>query len=346
MDIDVDTFLTTVYCVVDALYQAQYAAHKPVRPGAAPQLSDSEVLTLVILAQWQHNRSEAAFVRYAQAHWRGYFPRLLTQSAFNRRARDLLGVLCQLGPQVGQGVAALLAAPPAYGVLDTIPVPLMRCCRGVRHRLFAAEAAVGRGGSDRQWYYGLGLLTVVRADGVISGFVLAPADTEERWLAEALLRWRQDPAAPPPTAEELARVLGPAHKAGGQRRGPTGPLGPRGAVGAASRDPYLGDLGFAGAAWQAHWRTAYGASVLTTADYASAPLAERAPAERWLSRLRQVVETANAVLTDLLGLKFPRARTYWGLLTRIAAKIAAFNVLLYLNHAYDRPTFAYATPLT
>src|SRR5918912_446811 len=147
MDIAVDTFLTTVYCVVDDLYQARYAAQKPVRRGAAPEMSDSEVLTVVILAQWQHDRSEAAFLRYAQAHWRGYFPRLLTQSAFNRRARDLLGVLCHLGPQVGTVVAHLWETGPAYAVLDTVPVPLMRRCRGDRHRLFAAEAAVGRGGS-------------------------------------------------------------------------------------------------------------------------------------------------------------------------------------------------------
>lgn len=345
MDIDVDTFLTTVYCVVDELYQARYAPHKPLRPGAAPRMSDSEVLTVVILAQWQQDRSERAFLRYARAHWRGYFPRLLSQSAFNRRARDLLGVLCRLGPQVGALVAALLAAPPTYAVLDTVPVPLMRRCRGERHRCFADEAAVGRGGSDRAWYYGLSLLTVVRADGALSGFVLGPATTEERWLADALLRWRQDPAAPPPTAEDLAPVLGPTHKAGGTRRGPTGPLGPRGAVGAPSALPYLADLGFAGATWQAHWRAAYGAAVLTKADYAAALEAERAPAEQWLSRLRQVIETANAVLADLLGLKFPRARTYWGLLTRVAAKIAAFNILLYLNHRHDRPTFAYATPL-
>jgi hypothetical protein len=344
MDIDVNTFLTTVYSVVDDLYQVYYAPDKPVRRGAAPEMSDSEVLSVVILAQWQQDRSEAAFLRYARAHWRGYFPRLLSQSAFNRRARDLLGVLCHLGPQVGRVLAALWETAPAYGVLDTVPVPLMRRCRGDRHRLFAEEAAVGRGGSDKDWYYGLSLLTVVQAGGVISGFVLGPANTEGRWLADALLRWRADPAEPVPTAEDLAPVLGPSHRAGG-RRGPTGPLGPRGAVGEPSADPYLGDLGFAGAAWQIHWRDAYGASVLTKADYADAPPQERAPAAQWLSSLRQVIETANAVLTDLLGLKFPRAHTYWGLLTRIAAKIAAFNVLLYLNHCYDRPTFAIATPL-
>jgi hypothetical protein len=345
MDIDVDTFLTTVYCVVDDLYQAHYAAQKPVRRGAAPEMSDSEVLTVVILAQWQQDRSEAAFLRYAHAHWRGYFPRLLTQSAFNRRARDVWGVLCHLGPQVGVALRALLASPPAYAVCDTVPVPLMRRCRGDRRRCFGLEAAVGCGGSDEDWYYGVALLTVVEADGSISGFVLGPADTDDRWLADALLRWRQDPTAAAPTAQDLVALLGPSHKAGGARRGPTGPLGPRAAAGVASDTPYLADLGFAGTAWQAHWRAHYGAAVLSKADYAAAPAAERAQAAQWLSSLRQVGETVGGVLTDLLGLKFPRARTYRGLLTRIAAKIAAFNILLYLNHLYERPTFAYATPL-
>jgi hypothetical protein len=186
---------------------------------------------------------------------------------------------------------------------------------------------------------------VVQQDGLISGFVLGPANTDGRWLAEALLRWRTDPAAPAPTLAQLAPVLG-RPKDGSRRRGPSGPLGPRAGVGTPSELPYLGDLGFAGAAWQRHWQAQYGATVLTKADYAAVSAAERAAAGQWLCSLRQLIETANAVLCELLGLKFPRARTYWGLLTRLAAKIAAFNLLLYLNHRFERPTFAYASPLT
>ena len=53
MEIDLDTFLTTVYDITDTLYQRDYAPHKPARPGKKPELSDSEVLTLALLAQWQ-----------------------------------------------------------------------------------------------------------------------------------------------------------------------------------------------------------------------------------------------------------------------------------------------------
>lgn len=91
MELDLDTFLVTVYCVCDDLYRQQFAAAKPARPGPQPELSDSEVLTLAVLAQWQPRNSESAFVQYAATHWRAYFPRLLSQEAFNRRVRDLGG---------------------------------------------------------------------------------------------------------------------------------------------------------------------------------------------------------------------------------------------------------------
>jgi hypothetical protein len=84
---------------------------------------------------------------------RGYFPRLLSQSAFNRRMRDLGEVLGQLGPALAQHVEQTLG-PAAYEVLDGVPVPLMRRCRSERHRLFGDEAGLGCGGSDREWYYG------------------------------------------------------------------------------------------------------------------------------------------------------------------------------------------------
>jgi hypothetical protein len=344
--LDLDTFLTTVYCVVDDLYREQCAPRKPARPGPRPDLADSEVLTLALLAQWQPRRSERAFLAHAVAHWRAYFPRLLSQSAFNRRARDLQGALAALGPALSRQATAALGLPPAaYEVLDGVPVPLLRRCRGRRHRLFGPEAAVGRGGSDREWYYGLKLLAAVDARGFLSGGVAGPANTEERWLAEALFRWRQDPAAPPPTAEALATALGLAHRRRGRRQGPSGPLGPRLGAGAPHAGVSLGDLGFRGAAWGRHWRAAYGAVVLTRAAYAPLAAAARRAAGRWLSGLRQRVETAFQGLTDRFGLRFPRARSYWGLLTRLSAKVAAFNVAVYVNHLFGRPAYAFFDPL-
>ena len=343
--LDLDTCLVAVYCVVDDLYRAGLESAKPSRPGHRPELSDSEVLTLARLAQWQQGRSERAFLRYAQHHWRAYFPRLLSQSAFNRRARDLGGVLARLGPLVSQHFARALGLPVRYAVMDSLPIPLMRRCRGERHRLFGPQADIGQGGRDQDGFYGVRLLGVVNSLGLLSGFVVGPASTAAWWLAEAVFGWRLDPQAPPPTRAEIDHLLGPSHKAGG-RKGPTGPLGPRWGAGRLGPGPVIADLGFRGLSWQRHWQADYGASLLTKEAYAELAEVDRRPWERWLDGLRQLIETAFQGLTSTFGMTFPRARTYWGLLSRLAAKVAAFDFAVCLNHQFGRPPYAFMDPLS
>jgi hypothetical protein len=108
----------------------------------------------------------------------------------------------------------------------------------------------------------------------------------------------------------------------------------------------LGDLGYAGAHWGAHWLAAYGAQVLTKAAYLAVPdEAAQREARHWFSGLRQIVETINNLLTEQLGLKFPRARSRWGLVARIAAKVAACNFTILFNHLQGRPLFSHVSPL-
>jgi hypothetical protein len=345
MDDELDTFLTTGYCLVDDVYRTEMEPQKPRRRGQHAAMADSEVLTLALLAQWRLDRSERVMLCYARRHWRQYFPRLLTQSAFNRRVRDLAGVLCRLGPALGERAPSLLEAMPPYEVVDGVGVPLLRRCRGLRHRCFGDEAAIGRGGSDRTWAYGIKLLAAVQPQGLCSGFVYGPANTEEHWLADALFFWRRAPMQPLPDAPALQTALGPAHRRHGERQGPTGPLSCPLRVGKPTTGSYLGDLGFRGAAWRQHWAHDYGATVLTKSDYAPRPSAAlQRRAKRWLNGHRQIVETAWAWLTARFGLCFPRARTALGLRARIAAKVAAFNVTVLINHLSHRPPFAFPDP--
>jgi hypothetical protein len=342
---DLATFLATVYCTIDELYVERFGPHKPVRPGAPPEASDSEVLTLLVLAHWQPDRSERRFVAYVGRHWRAYFPRVLSQSAFNRRARDLAPVLAALGPAVATRVVATWPGAH-YEVVDGVPVPLARRCRGAKRKLFAADQATfGRGGSDRDWYFGVHLAAAVHPAGVVTGFVSAPADTGERWLLEALLRWRATPTAPQPTAAELAGVLGPTHLPGGQRCGPTGLVWGRTAAGAPARGPYVADLGFRGTHWQRYWTAAYQATVLTKADLPTdATLAQQHTLRHTACSVRQTVETAFAWLESRFRLAFPHARTLPGLLARLGAKVAAHNLAVYLNTLLGSPPFTAVSP--
>ena len=107
--------------------------------------------------------------------------------------------------------------------------------------------------------------------------------------------------------------------------------------GAVSTKPILSDCGFRGDDWLTHWAKAYGAQVWPLSK--AAPRAER----RWLSSARQVVETTFANLTESFGLKYPGAHSTWGLLMRVAAKVAAYNLGMMINRLLGRPDFAFAT---
>lgn len=216
------------------------------------------------------------------------------------------------------------------------PVPLARQCRGKRHRLFAEGAAIGKGGSDRQFYYGCSLLLAVAAERLITGFVLGPATTQDRWLFDALLTWRVTLDGLPWMVEDLPR----SHAQGWGRVGPTGPRWWPDSAGHEVHCPYTADTGFSGADWLPHWRRDTGAVVLTT----PARGANAAPGRRrQFSGWRQTIETVNGVLAETLHLAFPKAKTIWGVVTRIAAKCAALNVGIWCNRLLGRPDLAVDT---
>jgi hypothetical protein len=118
-------------------------------------------------------------------------------------------------------------------------------------------------------------------------------------------------------------------------------------VGEPSDHDFIADLGFQGKAWIKHWREHYQAALQTRAQYRDLnPIKARQLACRFLARLRQITENTNNYLTAALGLRYPRARTPWGLLTRIAAKVAAYDVAIYINYLTHRPTFSFFYPLS
>jgi hypothetical protein len=86
--LDVDTFLTTLYVMVDDFCQS----HTPKRkPGPHACLCASEVITLSLFARWSRFSSERDFYRYAQTNLTDAFPSLPERSQFNRLVRSSHG---------------------------------------------------------------------------------------------------------------------------------------------------------------------------------------------------------------------------------------------------------------
>ena len=84
--IDLETFLTTLYVMVDDFCQTQLAAEPPMA-GPVASLSRSEVISLTMFGQWAWFASERAFYRYAHARLQAAFPQLPDRSQFNRLQR-------------------------------------------------------------------------------------------------------------------------------------------------------------------------------------------------------------------------------------------------------------------
>ncbi len=325
MELDLDTFLTTLYVITDDLYVTSVLPKLPATGGPRPKLSDSEVLCLGLAAHWRSGvpwKTERGFVRYALKHLRPFFPQMTSQSAFNRRLRRLWGAFIL----IQQAVADQLWCADNCEIMDCVPVPIARGARAFHPGWLADIARIGKGGNDR-YFYGLHLLLVVSASGVATGWTLAAGNIQDRWLAELLLSSRVgQPQLTGPQAADGTRRLTP----------PTDWLGPVQSCGRWRNCPLLADLGYAGDDWHQHW-LAYATDVLTP------PVWERHSARVWFSSVRQAIETAFAALVDSFGLHFPRAHCTWGLLTRIGAKIAAYNVGILLNRHFDRPALAFAT---
>lgn len=326
MDVDPATFLIEVYDAIDT-----FCADHPVPPhrGRPPRMSDSEVLTVEVLGCW-HGTSERGTLAWIRARFPTAFPTLLSPSAFNRRARHLAGRMADLMHALA---ARLEAWADGFEIVDGLPVPVAQWVRGKRRRCFLPEEAeLGHGGVGKAFYYGVSLLACVTGSGVITGFVTAPANDAERWQLSALLSYRHDPRAVPMGIDAVPSAA--AH--GRELVGPVGhQLAPL-TAGVPVTDVYLADAGFAGADMQQAWAERYGATVLTAAQV---PDADR----HWFHHARQCIETVNAVLVDILHVRFPRARTEDGLLTRLGTTCAALNLGIVVNRRHHRQDLAHGT---
>lgn len=182
--IDIVTLLTIIYVLVDDWYKAEGHRLLKGKPGAKPVFTDSEVITLVLAMDFIPFPSERQFLGFIRANYLDLFPRLVTQSEFNRRARGLRLLVEELRRS---WLAELGVLQEAQFLLDTKPVPVVGYKRSKRHSQFAGSAAYGYCESRRLHYFGYKLVVVTTLGGLPVVCELVPANLDEREAAEAVL---------------------------------------------------------------------------------------------------------------------------------------------------------------
>jgi hypothetical protein len=120
--IDFESLLVIIFVLVDDWYQQQEKTLKGKLPGAKPEMSDSEILTLALVMDYLPWTEETQFIRFIRANYGQWFPNLLERSQFNRRLRKLGRMLEMLRREWIKELGGLDAVSL---VIDTKPIPIV-----------------------------------------------------------------------------------------------------------------------------------------------------------------------------------------------------------------------------
>ena len=279
MNMPTETFLTTLYTLVDDWYQQHAPRLLAGKSGRKPSFSDSEVITLSIAQHWLTIADERAFLRLVRNNHLPLFPRLVAQSQFNRRARNLCWLIHRMRQHL---VAQMGIANTPCQLIDGTPVHLRHWRRFGKGHLLLPEAALGYCASKKETYYGFRLLALTTLDGIVVAWDLFAANTDEREGAQDLL-------------------------------------------GNSFRLSVLGDKGFLDQRRQALLEEDQGLLLLTPKRRNQKE--QNTPGwDELMNRTRRVIETTFAQAKGTFGLERPGAKTVWGMLSRIIAKMTGLTL--------------------
>lgn len=182
MSLDKATILTLMYTTVDDAMK-QLPSSYTHRPGVAPKLTDSEVITIALYQELIGESREDHFFRMYERELKEYFPKLNERSRFHRRKKDLWLV----SASVRIALATLLAAfDEEVALIDSTPVPVVTYGRDKRSTRFL-EADYGRCGSKGMKFFGYRLTTLVSLTGAIIDFVLTAGNHHDSQVVEEFL---------------------------------------------------------------------------------------------------------------------------------------------------------------
>src|SRR6266568_2919066 len=292
--LDKATILTTMFTIVDDTMKGSATIqHALERPGPAPRLSDSELVTIALYQELIGEPREDHFFRLHQASLQTFFPGLNERSRYNRRKRALWSVILAVRVSLQLVLDALQLEETA--VIDSAPVPCVSYKRGKQASDFVGTADYGVCSSKAMKYFGCKLHTVISLTGLIMGFLLTPASRYDNQPVVELLD---------SFSHHLKRLLG--------------------------------DGAYNDAALQNFLEQYRSVELLAPTKVNQQPVRSK-QAQQQLNRLRLICETVNAQLQEQLHLSKHYAKSTWGLLTRIAAKLTAHSVGMMVNHLLGRP---------
>ena len=186
---DLDTLLTALYVKIDDELTG------PRWRGRPPLLTDSELVCLAVAQVLLGARSEAHWLRFANAHLRGMFPYLPQRPGYNKRLRAALPLV--------KRIIRMLATDTdfwadCHWIVDSTPVPCGMSRPTVQRSNLAGWAGYGYCASHSRFFWGLRLYLVCTPTGMPILWALANPKIGEREVLTAMLEIDTDLVATRP----------------------------------------------------------------------------------------------------------------------------------------------------
>jgi len=143
--------------------------------GPAPLLSDVELLTAEIFAEFQGFDEDKHIWRYIRDHWKGWFPMIGSYKNFTKHSANLMIIKNRLVERLCEP-----ACEDTYFAVDGVPIRVCRFARAKSCKLFPQEAAFGYCAAQKENYYGFRGVFVASDTGKICAANLVPANCDER----------------------------------------------------------------------------------------------------------------------------------------------------------------------
>jgi hypothetical protein len=182
---DLDTLLIALYVeLTDRIIPVLGFARSG--PGQPPEVTDAELVCMAVAQVLLRFDDERHWLRAAAERIGHLFPRLLRQSEYNARLKNL-------APLMEAALRWLAEATPGSAellrLMDATPVPCGHSVITAKRSDLAGWAGYGYCPSHSRWYWGSKLLFICTCDGTVTGFGLAnPKLFGEREAARKMLQ--------------------------------------------------------------------------------------------------------------------------------------------------------------
>ncbi|WP_347252393.1 IS982 family transposase [Legionella sp.] len=173
----VEEFIIAVYCVIDDIMNELLNSKSLRQRGFNPALTDSEMIAMELVAEFQGIDTDKGAWEYFRNHWRVLFPNIGSRANFAKHAANLWSIKQHIQKALAGRMGAFT---DLLHISDGFPVPVCHFRRANFSRVFAGEATYGYCASKGETYYGFKGNVLINADGVITAITLSQASIDER----------------------------------------------------------------------------------------------------------------------------------------------------------------------